>query len=79
MSELQKFCFESRLLEDGRGGLFVDGELMQTFPTEAESDAAGLLALRMMVVGGLVKISGQALRDEKPFDLFEDFKDAPNA
>ena len=72
MDEAVEMRFESRRLEDGRGGLFIDGELIQTFDTEAESDEAGLTAIRVLASSGAIKIGEGALRDGKPFDLFKD-------
>jgi hypothetical protein len=65
------FRIESRLLPDGKGGLFIDGELVQVFDTEAESDSAGLATIRHMVVAGIVEQSGQVYKDDKPIDLFD--------
>lgn len=66
-----KFCVESRRLPDGRGGLFINGELIQTCDTEEESDSLGIAAIRHAVVAGLISQEGQALKDDKPFDLFD--------
>lgn len=74
MSEITKgmdVCIESRALPDGKGGLFLNDELIQTFDTEAESDSAGLAAIRHMIVDGLAEQSGQAFKDDKPIDLFD--------
>ena len=71
MTEGVPMRLESRRLEDGRGGVFVDGVLILTFPTEAESDSAVILACRRMVVDGIVRQVGQAFKDEKPMDLFD--------
>jgi hypothetical protein len=62
---------ESKLLEDGRGGLFINGELVETFDTEEQSDSAALLIVRRLIVDGHAEQSGQAYKDEKPIDLFD--------
>lgn len=64
-------CIESRAMPDGKGGLFVDGELIQTFESEAESDSAAIAAVRHMVVAGIAEQAGQAFKDDKPIDLFD--------
>jgi hypothetical protein len=73
MSDIALGCVESKALEDGRGGLFLNGELLDTFPSEAESDAAGIMLVRMLIVSGMGVQAGQAYKDEKPFDLFGEF------
>lgn len=62
---------ESRRLPDGKGGLFIDDELMETFESEASSDSAAILMVRMMVVAGVAEQAGQVYKDEKPIDLFD--------
>jgi hypothetical protein len=62
---------ESKALPDGRGGLFINGELIETFDTEAESDSAGLAYVRSLVVLGIAEQNGQAYKDDKPIDLFD--------
>lgn len=64
-------CIESRLLPDGRGGVFIDGELIKICETEAESDSVAILAARLMVVAGIGEPDGQAFKDEKPIELFD--------
>jgi len=64
-------CIESRGLPDGRGGLYLNGELIRIFDTEAESDSAGLAAIRHMIVDGVAEQTGQAYKDDKPIDLFD--------
>lgn len=60
---------ESKALPDGRGGLFVSGELVAAFATEADSDEAGIALARILINTGIAKQEGQAYRDGKPYDL----------
>lgn len=74
MSELKNgmnVCIESRALPDGKGGLFLNDELIQDFDTEAESDSAAIHAVRMMIVDGIAEQAGQAFKDDKPIELFD--------
>jgi len=64
-------CIESRKLPDGRGGVFIDGELIDTCDTEAESDSVAIAMVRLMVIAGVATQAGQAFKDEKPMDLFD--------
>jgi hypothetical protein len=64
-------CIESRKLPDGRGGVFLDGELILVCDTEEQSDSAAIYAVRRMVIDGLVKSTGQAYKDDQPMELFD--------
>lgn len=64
-------CIESRKLPDGRGGVFMDGELIDTCDTEADSDSLALMWVRVLVSTGVAEQDGQAFKDEQPIDLFD--------
>jgi hypothetical protein len=64
-------CIESRLLPDGKGGIFANGELFMVCDSEAESDSIAILVTRQMVVAGAAIQNGQAFKDDKPMDLFD--------
>jgi hypothetical protein len=65
---------ESKRLEDGRGGLFFNGNLLEIFPTELESDEAGIGLARALFSLGIAKQVGQAYRDEQPYEILGDLK-----
>jgi hypothetical protein len=63
---------ESRALPNGKGGIFINGELVDELPSEAESDAAAKRMVRMMIVAGDAKQAGQAYENDQPIGLWDE-------